>query len=56
MFGARIGAVVGFDYSPIFRLMYETGAEWTAARLDAFLGDPAGTAPGTALRAPAATR
>jgi cytochrome c len=49
IFGQPIGGVPGYDYSPVFRLMRETGAVWTEARLDAFLTDPAAAVPGTAM-------
>lgn len=42
--GRPAGSVPEFEYSPAMR-----GAElvWTVDELDAFLGDPAGTVPGT---------
>ena len=49
--GRPIGTEAGFDYSPVFDLMAETGAVWTPARLDLFLADPAGTVPGTTMSA-----
>jgi cytochrome c len=49
IFDAPIGAVAGFDYSPAFQALGETGATWTAARLNAFLTDPEGAVPGTEM-------
>jgi cytochrome c len=49
MFGARIGAVDGFDYSDVFLTVKSSGVTWTAARLELFLADPEGVAPGTAM-------
>ncbi|MHA1559890.1 MAG: c-type cytochrome [Alphaproteobacteria bacterium] len=49
MFGARIGAVDGFEYSDVFLTAYSTGVVWSAARLELFLADPEGVAPGTAM-------
>lgn len=49
LYGARIGAVAGFDYSDVFQGLYSTGLAWSAARLNMFLADPGGVAPGTAM-------
>jgi cytochrome c len=47
--GAVIGAVPGFDYSAAFVALRDAEMTWTAARLDAFLADPAAVVPGTAM-------
>lgn len=47
--GAPIGGAEGFEYSPAFAELNAAGIVWNEARLDAFLQDPAGTVPGTAM-------
>lgn len=49
IFGADIGAVFGFDYSPAFAAVRDSGATWTVANLNAFLADPEAAIPGTAM-------
>jgi cytochrome c2 len=44
--GRRVGTAAGFNYSSGMRAL---GGRWTAERLDAFLADPAGYAPGTSM-------
>lgn len=47
--GRVIGNQDGFDYSPVFELMNETGVRWSATMLDAFLTNPTEAAHGTAM-------
>lgn len=49
IFGAVIGTVDGFEYSPAMAALAETGVNWTAARLDAFIAAPRDLVPGTAM-------
>ncbi len=49
IFGAAAGAQRGFDYSPALQEMNDLGLVWTPARLNAFLADPTGAAPGTSM-------
>jgi len=49
VFGRLVASVEGFDYSEAMRALGETGMVWNEARLDAFLIDPAGAVPGTAM-------
>lgn len=47
--GRAIAAVEDFGYTPALAALGETGAEWTVARLELFLTDPAEAVPGTAM-------
>jgi cytochrome c2 len=49
VFGRRVAAEEGFDYSPAMR---DFGGRWSRERLDRFLADPAGTVPGTSMQFP----
>lgn len=52
VFGRRVGGFEGldeFEYSPAFAALEEAEIEWNEARLNAFLADPEGTVPGTAM-------
>jgi cytochrome c len=44
--GRAVASKAGFDYSPELKAV---GGEWTTERLDQFLKDPAGFAPGTRM-------
>jgi len=44
--GHRVGGDPSFDYSPALRKAHDEGLRWDAARLDAFLADPAAMFPG----------
>lgn len=46
LIGRRIGGDPAFDYSPVLRKAHDEGLRWDAARLEAFLADPAGMFPG----------
>jgi cytochrome c len=46
---ARVGGAEGFAYSDAFVALRDAGIDWNLARLDAFLADPAGAVPGTAM-------
>lgn len=48
--GRQAASGEGFRYSPALRAAGETGLVWTDETLDAFLADPAGFLPGTAMR------
>ncbi len=47
--GALIGGAEGFIFSEAFVALRDAGLEWNLARLDAFLADPTGAVPGTAM-------
>ncbi len=49
VFEAQAGAQSDFAYSPALVGMHDAGLSWTAARLNAFLSDPAAAAPGTSM-------
>jgi cytochrome c len=44
--GRQVGSVPGFDYSPELKAV---GGAWTPERIDRFLADPNGFAPGTRM-------
>ena len=46
LIGRGIGGDPAFDYSPVLRKARDQGLRWDAARLDAFLADPAAMFPG----------
>jgi cytochrome c len=46
LIGRRIGGDDAFDYSPVLRKARDEGLRWDAARLEAFLADPAAMFPG----------
>ena len=46
LIGRSIGGDPAFDYSPVLRKARDEGLRWDAARLDAFLADPAAMFPG----------
>ena len=46
LIGRKVGAAVGFDYSPVLRKANADGLRWDAERLDRFLNDPAEMFPG----------
>ena len=46
LIGRRIGGDPAFDYSPVLRKARDDGLRWDAARLEAFLADPAEMFPG----------
>ena len=46
LIGRKIGGDPGFDYSPVLRKARDDGLRWDAARLEAFLADPAEMFPG----------
>lgn len=46
LLGRKVGGDPAFDYSPVLRKAHDQGLVWDAARLDAFLADPAGMFPG----------
>jgi cytochrome c len=53
LFGRRAGTLPGFEYSAaMVRAGTARGLVWTRATLDAFLADPEGVVPGTAMTAP----
>jgi len=45
----RIGMIDYYEYSEAMLALWETEATWTPARLNAYLADPQGTVPGTAM-------
>jgi cytochrome c2 len=49
MIGRRVAAMPGYPYSDALE---QLGGRWTPARLDAFLADPTGFAPGTTMNSP----
>ncbi|MHA1559354.1 MAG: c-type cytochrome, partial [Alphaproteobacteria bacterium] len=49
VFGGFVGGVEGFEYSPAFESLRGAELEWNDARLNAFLTDPQGVVPGTAM-------
>lgn len=44
--GRRLGGDPKFDYSPVLRAAFASGAVWDAERLDRFLADPEAMFPG----------
>jgi cytochrome c len=46
LIGRKIGGDPAFDYSPVLRKARDDGLRWDAARLEAFLVDPAVMFPG----------
>ena len=46
LIGRRVGSDPAFDYSPVLRKARDEGLRWDAARLEAFLADPAAMFPG----------
>jgi cytochrome c len=46
LIGRQVGGDPSFDYSPALRKAHDEGLRWDAARLDAFLADPAAMFPG----------
>jgi cytochrome c len=46
---ALIGGAEGFAYSDAFVALRDAALDWSLARLDAFLADPSGAVPGTAM-------
>ena len=48
LFGRVAGTVEGYNYSPANK---NSGITWTEAELDAFLANPSGKVPGTAMAA-----
>ena len=46
LIGRQVGGDPSFDYSPALRKTRDDGLRWDAARLDAFLADPAAMFPG----------
>ena len=49
LLGRRVGAVVGFDYSPAMRRAGAAGMVWDEATLDRFLENPLRVMPGTRM-------
>lgn len=47
--GRAVAAEAGFDYSPAMRAYAARQGHWTRAALDAFLADPQGVVPETAM-------
>jgi cytochrome c len=52
LIGRKIGGDPGFDYSPALRKARDDGLHWDAARLEAFLADPAAMFPGLWMSMP----
>jgi cytochrome c len=50
--GRRAGTLPGFEFSPALIDAGAGGLVWTRATLDAFLADPQGAVPGTAMGMP----
>jgi cytochrome c len=49
--GRRAGTLSGYEFSPAMAQAGARGLRWTRDALDAFLVDPAGAVPGTAMTA-----
>ena len=49
IFGRRIAAAPGFDYSPALRGLATRTKRWDPALLDRFIGDPEALAPHTSM-------
>jgi cytochrome c len=50
--GRRAGTLPGYEFSPAMVQAGARGLRWTRATLDAFLVDPTGAVPGTAMSVP----